>query len=384
MGSNRQPPATGPEGRRPPVVEIVTVGDGLARGRRVDRAGPLIARALASLGLEPRRLACVRADAVTLAALLDEARPGCDALVVAGDEAIARRALRALGVEAPFAGVAELGRCRVFVLPAEPPEMEVAIEQSLLPALAALAPRRAPVTIAIRVFPRTAAEVEAALAGLGDREGGLTFEVAQDPDCPEVEVEIHAVAASAREAGRRARRLGVEVCARLGHDVHGPLGQRLEAAVVEALQARGWSLAVVEVGTGGAVCDRLGSVPEGDRVLRLGLQLGDEPAALTRLVGVSPEPLRGGVVSAPAAAALAHAVRRLGDASLGLAVTALPGPAGGTPETPVGLVHFAVAGPRSERLLSRRFRSLARARMRQWSAATALRFVLDRCREKGG
>lgn len=378
MGSKLPPPTSLPR------VEIIAVGDDLVRGRRLDHAGPLIARALTSLGLEPGRLAFAPADAGALAAQLDEARARCDALVVAGDEEVARRALAALGPGAAGEGAVELGGCRVFVLPASPPEMEVAIEQRLLPALAASAPRRAPFTIAIRVFPRTVAEVSAALADLEDRDAGLTLEIAQDLDGPEVEVAIHAEAASAREAARRARRAGVEVCARLGHDVHGPLGQRLEAAVAEALQARGWSLAVVEVGTGGAVCDRLADTPEGDRVLRLGLTLGDEPETLARLLGVSPEPLRGGAVSPPAAAALAHGIRRLGGAALGLAVTALPGPAGGTPETPVGLVHFAVAGPGSERLLSRRFRSLSRPRLRQWSAATALRLVLDRCREKGG
>jgi nicotinamide-nucleotide amidase len=260
--------------------------------------------------------------------------------------------------------------------------MEAALERDVLPALASIVDRRAPSSITLRVFPRTAAEVSALVADVEDRAGGVTLEVSQEG--PEVLVAIHAVAASASEARRRARRAGAEVCTRLGHDVHGPLGQDLAAAAVEALTARGWTLAAIEIGAGGAVTSQLSDVPGGDRVLRLGLALGDEPALLSRLLGVPPERLSDGVVSAPAAAALADGARRLAGAGLGLAVAALAGPSGGAPETPVGLVHFAITDRGGERLTSRRFRSLSRPVLRQWCAATALRLVLDRCREKGG
>jgi nicotinamide-nucleotide amidase len=64
------------------------------------------------------------------------------------------------------------------------------------------------------------------------------------------------------------------------------------------------------------------------------------------VLGVSAELLqRHGAVSDPVAKAMAEGVRRLTGSTWGVAVTGIAGPAGGSTEKPVGLVHIAVAGP---------------------------------------
>ncbi len=55
-----------------------------------------------------------------------------------------------------------------------------------------------------------------------------------------------------------------------------------------------------------------------------------------------------GAVSAEVAAAMAHGARERLGADVGIAVTGVAGPGGGTPEKPVGLVHYHVASPDGE------------------------------------
>ena len=69
-------------------------------------------------------------------------------------------------------------------------------------------------------------------------------------------------------------------------------------------------------------------------------------SAKTRLLGVAEDTLRfHGAVSAETAVAMAQGVRRLCEVDVGLAVTGIAGPTGGTATKPVGLVHWAVAHP---------------------------------------
>ncbi len=126
----------------------------------------------------------------------------------------------------------------------------------------------------------------------------------------------------------------------------------LAARLLAALEARGWSLAVAESLTGGAVCARLVDVAGASRVLRGGVvaYATDLKAAL---LGVPDELLADrGAVDPDVAAAMAAGVRdRLG-ADVGLATTGVAGP---DPQDgrPPGTVYIAVATPAGARVGSR-------------------------------
>ncbi len=129
----------------------------------------------------------------------------------------------------------------------------------------------------------------------------------------------------------------------LGDNVFSMQGEPLEEVVGRELSWHGATIAVAESCTGGLVAQRLTSIP-GSSSYFLGGVVCYSNELKAAWVDVPAELIeQKGAVSAEVARALAEGIRRLSGATLGLAVTGLAGPAGGTPEKPVGTVHVALA-----------------------------------------
>jgi len=149
--------------------------------------------------------------------------------------------------------------------------------------------------------------------------------------------------ASAREAAEKLREAGTRVEARLGKYIFARGDETLEGIVAGLLTERHLTLAVAESCTGGLIADRLTDVPGSSVFLERGVVTYSN-AAKTALLGV-PAAVIGehGAVSAETARLMAEGVRRLAGTDLGLAVTGIAGPSGGTEAKPVGTVHIALA-----------------------------------------
>ena len=120
------------------------------------------------------------------------------------------------------------------------------------------------------------------------------------------------------------------------------------ARVLVLLEARGLTLGVAESCTGGLVGHALTNIP-GSSAHFWGGIIAYSNAVKRDLVYVPEELLIAhGAVSRPVAIAMAQGVRRALGVDVGLSVTGIAGPTGGTPEKPVGTVHIAVAGPWGE------------------------------------
>lgn len=140
-----------------------------------------------------------------------------------------------------------------------------------------------------------------------------------------------------------------DVVARFGDDAFGTGGERLEAAVGEALRRRGWRVALAESCTGGLATSRLTDVPgSSDYVERAVVAYSN--AAKVDLLGV-PAPLiaEHGAVSEPVALAMAEGVQRLAGVEIGVGITGIAGPGGGSDAKPVGTVAIAIVGPGERR-----------------------------------
>ncbi len=127
-----------------------------------------------------------------------------------------------------------------------------------------------------------------------------------------------------------------------------PTEHDLEVVVGRLLDARGLTLAVAESCTGGLVGHRLTNVPGSSDYYRgsITAYANDVKKALLR---VRSETLaKHGAVSERTAREMAEGVRRAMRADLGVSVTGIAGPTGGTPEKPVGLVYVALAAPDGE------------------------------------
>jgi competence/damage-inducible protein CinA-like protein len=118
--------------------------------------------------------------------------------------------------------------------------------------------------------------------------------------------------------------------------------EEMEAVVGQILKNRGLTLAVAESCTGGLIGHRLTNVPGSSDYLDR-VEVCYSNRAKVDVLGVPPDMIKAsGAVSAPVAAAMAQGIRRRAGTDLGLSVTGIAGPGGGTPEKPVGLVFFGL------------------------------------------
>lgn len=133
-----------------------------------------------------------------------------------------------------------------------------------------------------------------------------------------------------------------KVRALLGDDVYGVDVDSLEQVVGEGLRARGLTLAVAESCTGGLLSKRITDIP-GCSDYYLGGVCAYANEVKTRLLGVSPQTLEtDGAVSPAVAEQMAEGVARALGADVGVGITGVAGPGGGTADKPVGLVYLSV------------------------------------------
>src|SRR5262249_33591327 len=160
------------------------------------------------------------------------------------------------------------------------------------------------------------------------------------------QIELHLTAAAAAKADADAV---LDAAVRELQDVLGPSlystdGRPLEAVVGQLLRDHRMTIAVAESCTGGLLASRLTDVPGRSDYVELGVVCYSN-ASKTDLAGVPPALVaEHGAVSEPVARAMAEGIRRRAGTSIGVGVTGIAGPGGGSEQKPVGTVSIAVAG----------------------------------------
>jgi len=377
-------------------LELITVGDELLLGYTVDTNAAFIARTLAEIGVDVVRRTTVGdaapaiADAVrdalerTGAVLTtgglgptadDRTRPAIGALfgralqrddaVLAGIEA----RFRAFGIQRPMPasnvvqamvpegarvlvnhhGTApglwledERGRW-VAMLPGVPSEMRAMIRETILPILVERA-GRARTVVRSRTI-RTTGIGESALAEhLGDL-GGATVHglpLAYLPGWEGVDLRLTSRDCSPEDAERALETATAAVSARASCYVYGQDGADLAGVVLERCRARSLRIGTAESCTGGLLGARLTAIPGASDVFVGGVVAYDN-SVKTGLLGVPGAVMHAwGAVSEPVAALMARGACEAVGADVGIAITGIAGPDGGTPEKPVGTVWIAV------------------------------------------
>ena len=154
--------------------------------------------------------------------------------------------------------------------------------------------------------------------------------------------------------------------------------QALSAAVIASALKAGVMVATAESCTGGLVSGALTAIAGSSAVLDRGFVTYSNEAK-TEMLGVPDDLLaRFGAVSEPVARAMALGAVARSRASASVSITGVAGPGGGSAEKPVGLVHFAAAGPDGAIVhVERRFGDIGREAVRLESVRVALSLLLE-------
>lgn len=380
---------------RPRGVLVLT-GSELVRGQRTDRNGPFLARELVELGVEPARITIVGDRPEELEEALREgleadlcvtsgglgpthddrtveilARvagrrltvdPGLEREIKAVSRRIAQRLRRPFtdfehgvrkqatvpegAVSIGLAGTApglvlDVSGCVVVVLPGPPTELQRLWREALSmePVRRVIERARPPERRLLRFYGVSESTVARALSDAGGDGDGVEATICAH------DFEIHVDLVVEPGAEERANELDEELAVRLDRFLFARDDRPIEEIVLELSRARGLTLAAAESCTGGLVGARLTSVPGSSDVFRGAVVAYADDVKAAQL-GVPAELLeRHGAVSAEVAAAMALGARERLGADVGVSVTGVAGPGGGSPEKPIGLVYLHAVGP---------------------------------------
>jgi nicotinamide-nucleotide amidase len=263
-----------------------------------------------------------------------------------------------------------LGTGHVLVLPGPPGELSVVWRSALeLDPLVAL---RARAGTLLRHTLRVYGVGEPAVARAFDAAGG-DVDGTRTTICArslEVEVTVRAEPAAATALTR----LVTSLHEQLGDAIFAEDERPLSEIVLSALRERGLRIAVAESCTAGMVAARLADIPGSSDVL-LGGVIAYANALKRGLLGVTEELLaEHGAVSAECARAMAAGTRAATGAEVGIAITGVAGPGGGSSRKPVGRVYLHVSAPGVERGEELQLPG-NRSHVRELSAVAALQLV---------
>lgn len=187
----------------------------------------------------------------------------------------------------------------------------------------------------------------------------------------EVQLHLKSSAPTQEEAIKQVDKLASLLEDEFADEIFSSAGESLEQIVGYFLQMRGATLAVAESCTGGLLAERITSISGSSRYF-LGGALVYSDELKRDFCGVPPLLLASdGAVSRTVAAALAEGIRLRCNSTLGVGITGIAGPTGGTEEKPVGLVYVALADGKQTEVVERRFPG-DRERIRWFSTQLAL------------
>ncbi len=408
------------------LVELITIGDELLLGFTTDTNSVFLGRELAGLGVEIRRRTTVGDDQAAIAGAVRESLARADGVITTGglgptsDDVTMPAVAAALDLELErndgvVARLEEMWRSRgrpeplppanlsqamlprgatvlannhgtapgifleredkrwVAVLPGVPREMKEMFSESVRELICARAPKESVVaSLAVRTTGVPESRLPALLGDFADGVDG--FALAYLPGLEGVDLRLTATGFQHEEAEKKLHAAARKLSSRLEPYAYGEGTTDLADVVLTLLRRAGRRLAIAESCTGGMLGERLTAVAGSSDVFAGGVIAYDDEVKV-ELLGVDREELRQhGAVSEQVVIAMATSARRRFGVDVGIAITGIAGPGGGSPEKPVGTVWIAVATP--DEMVARQLRLFGnREEVRRRAAQAALDLV---------
>ena len=257
----------------------------------------------------------------------------------------------------------------VILLPGVPSELRAMFDQEIRPRLTRLGHDERLFTRDLRITGLPESEVEQRVSPLYALYPDTETTILASP--PGIQLHPRVWSRDPAQANQILDEMVKRMALALGEHLYSTEGEAMEEVVARALTENRATIAVAESCTGGLLAERLTNIP-GSSVYFLGGVVCYSNELKSALVDVPAELIESkGAVSPEVALALADGIRKRTGATIGVGVTGIAGPGGGTPEKPVGLVHIGIADERGPR--ERRFQFPGdRERIRMHASQTAL------------
>lgn len=274
----------------------------------------------------------------------------------------------------------------LFCLPGVPDEMAEMLVKLVIPTLKERFPERTAIcSLQLRIFGLRESDIGHRLADL--KKQYPTVSVGYFPRFPENHLTFTVQTSSAAEADGILEEVAQTVVHTLGLHVYGQGEDTLEMVVGRLLLEEGHTLAVAESCTGGLLAHLITNVPGSSTYFDRCMVAYSDDAKINHLL-VSPDLVsQHGAVSAQVAEAMVRGLQGERQVSIALAVTGLAGPAGATPDQPVGTVFLALTCDKGLRIEKFQFGG-KRQKIKLAAAYTALdwlrRAVIDESFFDGG
>lgn len=263
----------------------------------------------------------------------------------------------------------------IMLLPGPPHEIKPMFDGQCVPKLRERLPRQFIATRVLKVAMMGESDCDQRVAPIYKRFTDVQTTILAGAG--EVQLRLSAQADSQEAAQARVDELAGLLEDELDDFVYSSQGESLEQIVGYFLQMRGANIAVAESCTGGMLGERITRVSGSSRYFVGGAIVYDNEMK-TLFANVPPMVVaQHGAVSREVAAALAEGIREECRSSVGVGITGVAGPTGGTEEKPVGLVYVAVADGKRTEVVERKFTG-DRDRIRWWATQQALDMVRRR------
>ncbi len=260
----------------------------------------------------------------------------------------------------------------LILLPGPPPELKAVFSEEVEPRLAKHTSGLRLFRRELRVAGMPESEIEQRIAPIYTRYTGAGTTLLASPG--EIQIHLRVWSGDATAAEKLLNEMVGRIVLALGENIFTTKGESLEEVVARQLTLNGATIAVAESCTGGLLAERLTSIP-GSSSYFLGGVVCYSNDLKSAWVDVPAELIAAkGAVSVEVARALAQGIRQRSRSTLGLGVTGIAGPGGGSPEKPVGTVHIALAEASSSKEHSMRFPG-DRDRIRWQASQTALDMI---------
>jgi len=260
----------------------------------------------------------------------------------------------------------------IILLPGPPHELKTLFDKECVERLRAKVPTAFLATRELRIAMMGESQCDSRVAPIYQKYQDVQTTILAGAG--EIQLHLKGQAESQDAAQQRVDELAGELEDELGDFVFSSHGESMEQIVGYFLQMRGATLAAAESCTGGLLAERITSIAGSSRYFVGGAVVYSNDLK-TEFAGVAPELIaKHGAVSKEVAEALALGIRDRCDSTLGIGITGIAGPGGGSESKPVGLVYHALTDGNSTEVVERSFPG-DRKRIRWFASQQALDMV---------